>query len=562
MILPEEHKERAAMEMKTVLAKYNVDVKQDDPWTPLKGVEIASADAEALVLSTEFNRRPRRFLTEDKRVRNATKRVFYCETCKQFSVILRRPPSRCGRDDPFVLKEGPVGNHSRACRQWELIPKKRGRIILGNLPEFVEHVERARRNGGTVKYKEAVQHLKGKGLTLEMDKATFSRTVGDVTRASEGKNKRSAKMVDVEYLPDEKRQGGCVVPSPSITATFVGGGGVSSDEARSISTRLDRWDPYWREEYVIEYSKTTVIRKLDGDENAMAAVPKQALVCNIVVPQSYKEIILLARNGPEESNVRLMLHMLPVTPPTNSADCCLWPKGTFAQIDGHLVKPQQRAQRSHKRTRWDWACKPLDLTEEIRTERDTMLLKMHFVDDEPYFLRIAVCTKVLTAEIRDRIRTCEMKTPSWDEARQQAASAARMMHVALDGTEVPELTMDLETRLTCPISMLPIGTPVRGVHCTHWRCFDLAAYVEMSSYARCVRWRCPICNKLTPMWELTFCPITSVMLMSGTKTDRGSYNPATDAWKLYCRESGRWLVPQARGATGVQCSNRKIGSNP
>ena len=56
----------------------------------------------------------------------------------------------------------------------------------------------------------------------------------------------------------------------------------------------------------------------------------------------------------------------------------------------------------------------------------------------------------------------------------------------------------------CPLTLSAISTPVRGMHCLHLQCFDLAAYVDVNHKMRNVekRWKCPVCNRIVKPEEL------------------------------------------------------------
>lgn len=47
--------------------------------------------------------------------------------------------------------------------------------------------------------------------------------------------------------------------------------------------------------------------------------------------------------------------------------------------------------------------------------------------------------------------------------------------------------------LKCPLSLVPISTPVRGKDCTHIQCFDLTNYLDFTR--RSTKFTCPVCNK-------------------------------------------------------------------
>jgi SUMO ligase MMS21 Smc5/6 complex component len=48
-------------------------------------------------------------------------------------------------------------------------------------------------------------------------------------------------------------------------------------------------------------------------------------------------------------------------------------------------------------------------------------------------------------------------------------------------------------RFTCPLSYVPISTPVRSTICPHAQCFDALAFYSMNSVTP--TWECPVCSQ-------------------------------------------------------------------
>jgi len=68
----------------------------------------------------------------------------------------------------------------------------------------------------------------------------------------------------------------------------------------------------------------------------------------------------------------------------------------------------------------------------------------------------------------------------------------------------PPIPRDPVANSVCPISRTEIETPVRGIECKHYQCFDLKTYISFS-YAR-NSWQCPICQKYSPIEFLCYIP--------------------------------------------------------
>eukprot|EP00927_Polykrikos_kofoidii_P011533 TRINITY_DN14910_c0_g1_i1.p1 TRINITY_DN14910_c0_g1~~TRINITY_DN14910_c0_g1_i1.p1 ORF type:complete len:536 (-),score=105.44 TRINITY_DN14910_c0_g1_i1:96-1703(-) len=90
-------------------------------------------------------------------------------------------------------------------------------------------------------------------------------------------------------------------------------------------------------------------------------------------------------------------------------------------------------------------------------------------------------------------------------------------------------------RLTCPITLTRIKTPVRGHRCRHLQCYDLRAYVisnlRMGAFNK--RWRCPVCNLHTrPPGDL-FIDTHLLQVLTHTETDEA---------EIAFNRSGNWSV--------------------
>ena len=69
-----------------------------------------------------------------------------------------------------------------------------------------------------------------------------------------------------------------------------------------------------------------------------------------------------------------------------------------------------------------------------------------------------------------------------------------------------DLTCELlKIPLSCPLSTVRIDTPVRGLFCKHFQCFDLRNYLTLISESSNPRWNCPVCKAVA--YELVVDPI-------------------------------------------------------
>jgi hypothetical protein len=56
--------------------------------------------------------------------------------------------------------------------------------------------------------------------------------------------------------------------------------------------------------------------------------------------------------------------------------------------------------------------------------------------------------------------------------------------------------------LLCTVSKTAIQVPVRGKHCQHMQCFDLAVYLKTNEPISGPRWRCAICEEFVAVEDL------------------------------------------------------------
>lgn len=86
----------------------------------------------------------------------------------------------------------------------------------------------------------------------------------------------------------------------------------------------------------------------------------------------------------------------------------------------------------------------------------------------------------------------------------------------VDSDELEIIDSHFVVSLTCPLTLLPVTTPVRGIKCLHFGCIDLDSLIE-SSVHRAMNAStkntsptlvCPLCNNRISLQELGFCQLT------------------------------------------------------
>jgi hypothetical protein len=176
----------------------------------------------------------------------------------------------------------------------------------------------------------------------------------------------------------------------------------------------------------------------------------------------------------------VILRMLPVNSAVqNRADCHMWPKGTFLQING---EPVPLTQRSHNGKDWEGSSKVLDLSPYIKDASESLSLEMCCYDDEPYYFCIAVCSyripERILREALDPKSSLLSRLPR-GAGLQQAKQRLQSSCLSVDDDDDDVCA---ETRFTfsllCPISKQVIRHPVRGKNCQHWQVRDFAKLKE------------------------------------------------------------------------------------
>ena len=172
----------------------------------------------------------------------------------------------------------------------------------------------------------------------------------------------------------------------------------------------------------------------------------------------------------------VLLRMLPEkTRMKKRADCHIWPKGTFLQINGSRIRLDQRKQQSHAPDEWkNPACKHLDLTICINDPTRRVHLDMCCYDEEPFMFCIAVCKfksqDVLYNELTDFGRPGAITYISRQESLENASILCQQNTIDLErsngqGEEVKKFVF----QLTCPFTKTLMEKPVRGKFCKHWQ---------------------------------------------------------------------------------------------
>jgi hypothetical protein len=247
---------------------------------------------------------------------------------------------------------------------------------------------------------------------------------------------------------------------------------------KELTTRLNEGDPFWCIQSVVDAGVTSSV----GQPKLEAARTAARIDINLSNP-SVRYLIPSVSWGktqtdpPKDGDVALVLRMVPLGSNVTKkrADCHLWPKGTFLQIDGNGMRLTQRRQQNHDLTQWKGMCKHLDVTEHISDPKKVTRIQLCCYDDQPYLYCLAFCKFRSPDAI---FRMLMNPAQNWTEklsreegfrkAIQYVNANGQMVVLDSDNESEPEVAK-LIFSLICPISKTMMQTPVRGKSCKHWQ---------------------------------------------------------------------------------------------
>jgi hypothetical protein len=237
-------------------------------------------------------------------------------------------------------------------------------------------------------------------------------------------------------------------------------------------TRLARWEPYWDIETVVSQGITSPIVSTSPNVTTIRTATELVFRLNrlLLGDTIYREITEQLGKIPGSSNnggVDLMLWMLPVQPDPNRADCHLWPKGTFLQLNDNPIQLQQRY-NERVGNKWIGNCAPLSLSEHIRRPRDCQRIQLCAVDDTPFLFVVALCRHRSKERLFLSLQTDATILYVHEGSEKAKNMIAEKMAAAMDD-DIVSLDNELSFRLTCPFTKLLLATPVRGKRCHHFQ---------------------------------------------------------------------------------------------
>ena len=254
--------------------------------------------------------------------------------------------------------------------------------------------------------------------------------------------------------------------------------------AEQVALRLNEWDPFWETVSIVGMGVTAKVRSTTPETDLI----KRAAVYNLSLPLEDNFGIPGTQwgkrrgdKGGGNGDLALLLRMLPADNQVyqkKRADCHLWPKGTFLQINGKKVSILQRKQQGHDEREWKGMSTELDVTQHIIDPKQQNSIQIFCHDDQLYVFVFSICKyrsvsqlyKSLTSPASEEAIT----VLPWEACFDKALHFARQqMTVAIDGDhgEVQEVGEEgkFVFSLLCPISKTIMTTPVRGRNCKHFQ---------------------------------------------------------------------------------------------
>lgn len=345
---------------------------------------------------------------------------------------------------------------------------------------------------------------------------------------------------------------------------------------KQVCERFARWDPYWRMDQVDGIESTHKIFKVE--KQTKGTPPLRALeYAFTLAPNVANKIQSWGKPSTinaTEGEMRLLLRMLPLTPPATMAlkgkkpraDTHLWPKGSYIQLNGNPVNIIQRRQQSHDESQWYTMSKTLDLTPLVTQPGKSNKIQVYTLDEQPYVMCVAVCQYQPPSVLFNKVLNEWVEKLSHEKALEKALKIASQQTIVLeDAGRVDELSSFIFP-LTCPVSMTIIVTPVRGRQCTHWQCFDLQNFLDSNSHVTGTRFECPVCRNILSCRDLQLCGLTQTLL----KEYKGELRAHRDriqffsngTWKLLGESRKRYASKRDDGADNGGNATKKSRQDP
>jgi hypothetical protein len=311
---------------------------------------------------------------------------------------------------------------------------------------------------------------------------------------------------------------------------------IKRSDAMQLESRLNEWDPFWQCIASVAAGTTYTVKEclpkhaaartaariffdLRGGKIDLGGTTYSGVAA---VPGLQWGKTRAAKN--ENGDLALLLRMIPIVTPLKQkrADCHLWPKGTFLQINGNPQDIKQRYQQSHDHNEWKGKSQAIDISEYVNDPKKPVVIDLCCHDEDLFQYSLAlvqfqspdILFGILTGSGPDALPVLS-KSHGLDKAAHFAQKQTFVIDAGDDGNvQEGDGLAKFVFCLTCPISKQLMVTPVRPKACTHWQCFDLKNYLLCNEKSSLItRWRCPSCERFVSLKELKMCSLTSEILL-------------------------------------------------
>jgi hypothetical protein len=185
---------------------------------------------------------------------------------------------------------------------------------------------------------------------------------------------------------------------PASTVVFRKRVCDDTELGKYVRTRLARWEPFWKIEAVLSEGITSPVASTSpyAATTIRTATDIEFLITRRTLGEKYQEFMdTLSKESSVEDkdlDLDLILWMLPVIrPKSDKADCHLWPKGTFLQLNGKPTWLQQRYE--HTTNQWKGTCAPLRLARHVTKNaiKEIQRIQVVSADDNTFLFVVALC---------------------------------------------------------------------------------------------------------------------------------------------------------------------------
>jgi hypothetical protein len=269
---------------------------------------------------------------------------------------------------------------------------------------------------------------------------------------------------------------------------------IPPEDVVSIGNRLQEWEPFWIIKSIVCVGITNCIKSVDPQVETIQTAAQHFIPGDLQTKykctSNYKTVW-------DFGDSVLLLRMLPKcwsTGKAKRADCHLWPKGTFLQVDDAPCKVEQRVQNPVPFDKyWKGHSKQLVCNELLSRKSERHCFQICCADTEPFYYVLSYCTYLsadqLYTNLIDQTKMGRLAHLTFEVSEDKAKEIASKQLTELIDSDNDDINDVEETgkfifSLTCPISRQLMVTPVRGKDCKHFqvrfvvlkRCFHDDAY--------------------------------------------------------------------------------------